>query len=176
MLASSWRAPVAGVRSLSRWIWSALSSMPSAAVFSSTRETRLVPGIGAMSSPCAKQPGERDLRRCGVELGSDGLDLVDDAEVLLEVALGEARVGLAPVVVAELIGGADRPGEEAVPERRVGHEADAQLAQQRQQLGLGVTGPQGVLGLERGDRMHGVGAADRRRPGLREADVQDLAL
>jgi hypothetical protein len=27
--------------------------MPSAAVFSSTRATRLVPGIGAMSSPCA---------------------------------------------------------------------------------------------------------------------------
>ena len=50
---ASWRSPVAGVRSLSRWICSALSSMPSAAVFSSTRETRLVPGIGAMSSPCA---------------------------------------------------------------------------------------------------------------------------
>ena len=32
-----------------------------------------------------EQPGQRDLRRCGVELGSDGLDLVDDAEVLLEV-------------------------------------------------------------------------------------------
>jgi hypothetical protein len=43
------------------------------------------------------------------------LDLVDDAEVLLEVARGEARVGLAPVVVAELLGGADLPGEEACP-------------------------------------------------------------
>ena len=31
----------------------ALSSTWSAAVFSSTRATRLVPGIGAMSSPCA---------------------------------------------------------------------------------------------------------------------------
>src|SRR6266498_2963715 len=53
MFASSWRSPVAGARSLSRWICCALSSIPSAAVFSSTRETRLVPGIGAMSSPCA---------------------------------------------------------------------------------------------------------------------------
>jgi hypothetical protein len=53
MLVSSWRSPMAGTRSLSRWICSELSSMPSAAVFSSTRETRLVPGIGAMSSPCA---------------------------------------------------------------------------------------------------------------------------
>ena len=56
MFASSWRSPVAGVRSLSRWICSALSTTPSAAVFSSTRETRLVPGIGAMSSPWAGRP------------------------------------------------------------------------------------------------------------------------
>src|SRR5205823_7283202 len=53
MLASSWRSPAAGVRSLRRAICSTLSSIASAAVFSSTRETRLVPGIGAMSSPCA---------------------------------------------------------------------------------------------------------------------------
>jgi hypothetical protein len=90
-----------------------------------------MPGIGAMSSPCASKPGQSDLRRCGAELGGDGFDLVDDAEVLLEVALGEARVVLAPVVIGELLGGADRPGEEAVPERGVGHEADPQLPQHR---------------------------------------------
>jgi hypothetical protein len=53
MFASSWRSPEAGVRLLSRSSWSPLSSMPSAAVFSSTRATRRVPGIGAMSSPWA---------------------------------------------------------------------------------------------------------------------------
>ena len=63
-----------------------------------------------------------------------------------------------------------------MPERRVGHEADAQLAQQRQQLGLRITGPQGVLRLQRGDRVDGVGAADRGGAGLGQADVQDLAL
>src|SRR5207302_7714653 len=78
-----------------------------------------------------EQPGQRDLRWCGVELGGDGLDLVDDAEILFEVALGEARVVLAPVIVSEVLGGADRPGEEAVAERRVGHEADPQVAQLR---------------------------------------------
>jgi hypothetical protein len=62
-----------------------------------------------------EQPRQRDLRRCGVDLGSDGFDLVDDADVLLEVALGEARVALAPVVVGELLGGADVACEEAVP-------------------------------------------------------------
>src|SRR5712691_1195079 len=64
-----------------------------------------------------EEPGQRGLCWCCIELGGDGLDLVDDAEVLLEVALGEARVVLAPVVVGEILGGADRPGEEAVPER-----------------------------------------------------------
>jgi hypothetical protein len=46
-------APAAGVKMLSRWSWSSLSSMLSAAVFSSTRATRRVPGIGAMSLPWA---------------------------------------------------------------------------------------------------------------------------
>src|SRR6266545_2097947 len=78
-----------------------------------------------------EQPGESDLCWCGVDLGSDRLDLVDDAKVFLEVAFGEARVVLAPVAVVELVRGAERSGEEAVPERRVGHEADAQVAQQR---------------------------------------------
>jgi hypothetical protein len=73
-------------------------------------------------------------------------------------------------------GGADLASEEPVPERGVGHETDAVLAQQRQQFGLGVAGPQGVLGLQRGDRVHGVGAADRVGRSFGQADVQDLAL
>ena len=67
----------------------------SAAMFSSSRATRLVPGIGAMSSPCGEQPGQRDLGRGGADLGGDGFDLVDDAQVVLEVLAAEARVGLA---------------------------------------------------------------------------------
>src|SRR3954447_5125756 len=53
--ASSWRSPAAGVRLFSRSICSALSSSWLAAVFSSTRATRLVPGIGAFgaNSPAA---------------------------------------------------------------------------------------------------------------------------
>ena len=49
-----------------------------------------------------EQPGQSDLCRGGVDLGRDGLDLVDDAEVLFEVGLGEARVVLAPVVAGEV--------------------------------------------------------------------------
>jgi hypothetical protein len=50
MFPSSWRAPAAGVSLLSRSTWLAVRSTWSAAVFSSTRATRLVPGIGATSS------------------------------------------------------------------------------------------------------------------------------
>jgi hypothetical protein len=56
------------------------------------------------------------------------LDLVDDAQVALEVLAGEAGVVLAPVIVWDVVDGADLSGEEAVAERGVGDEADAQLA------------------------------------------------
>ena len=123
-----------------------------------------------------EQPGQRDLRRRGTHFRGNGLDLVDDAQIALEVLAREARVGLAPVVVRELLGRTDIAGEKAVAERRVGNESDAQLAQQRQQFGFRVTGPQRVLGLQRGDRMHRVGAADRGGASLGQADVADLAF
>ena len=43
-------------------------------------------------------------------------------------------------------------------------------------FGLWVAGPQGVLGLQRGDRVHSVGAADGCGAGLGQADEADLAL
>ena len=72
-----------------------------------------------------EQPGQSDLCWCCTRLGGNGLDLIDDAQVAPEVFAGEARVGLAPVVIGELIGRADLAGEEAVAERRVRNEADA---------------------------------------------------
>jgi hypothetical protein len=70
-----------------------------------------------------EQPGQSDLCRCCTRLGGNSVDFIDDAQVALEVLSGEARVGLAPVVVGELVGGADRAGKEAVAERRVRNEA-----------------------------------------------------
>ena len=68
-----------------------------------------------------------------------------------------------------------RPGQEAATERAVGDEADPELAHRGEDLGLEIAGPQRVLGLQRGDRMHGMRAPDRLRPGLREAEEADLA-
>jgi hypothetical protein len=65
-------------------------------------------------------------------LGGNRLDFLDDAQIALEVLAGEARVGLTPVIIGELLGRTNLSGQEAVTERRIGNEADGQLAQQRQ--------------------------------------------
>jgi hypothetical protein len=75
------------VRSFRRAICSTLSSTASASVFSSTGKPVWCRDTGNIVALRA-QPGQGDLRRCGDDLGSNGLDLVDDAEVRLEVALG----------------------------------------------------------------------------------------
>src|SRR5437879_6276421 len=83
MFPSSCRSQVAGVRLLSRAICSVLSSTLSAAVFSSTRETRLVPGIGAMSSPRASS----QANAAPEEVDGAGL-AVEPAAELFEDAAG----------------------------------------------------------------------------------------
>src|SRR3954464_9837631 len=90
---------------------------------------------GDVVSP-GEDPRERGLRGGCADLRADRADLVDEREVAAEVLTGEPRVGLAPVVVWEVVDGADLSGEEAVAERRVGDEPDPELAQQRQDLGL----------------------------------------
>ena len=94
----------------------------------------------------------------------------------LEVLAGEPRVGLAPVVIGEVVHGADPPGQQAVAERGVGNEPDTEPAQQRQDFGLDVAGPERVFGLQRGHRMHGVCPADRLGAGLGQSDVAHLAF
>ena len=76
---------------------------------------------------------------------------------------------------AEVVGRGDGAGQEAAPERGVGHQADAELAQDRQDLVLDVPGPQRVLGLQGGDRVHGVRPADGVGRRLGQPEVPDLA-
>ena len=88
----------------------------------------------------------------------------------------EARqlVAVVPAVEGAVL--VDGPGEEAAPERAVGHEPDAQFRAGREHLALRLPPPQRVLALDRGDGLDGVRATDRRRPGLGQAEVPDLAL
>ena len=101
------------------------------------------PGSAPRPSPCASTqasaswPGWRPCRR-------RARDLRDERQVGVERVAGEPReVRRAPrVVLVEVVGPRDRAGEDAAAERRVGHQADAQLAQQRQDLVLQVAGEQ----------------------------------
>ena len=72
--------------------------------------------------------------------------------------------------------GVDLAGQEALAERAEGHEADAELFKRRDDLGFGFAGPQRVLALQRGHRLHRVGPTDRVGAGFGQAEVADLAL
>ena len=61
------------------------------------------------------------------------------------------------------------------PSGTVGDERDAQLADGAEQLVLRVAAPERVLGLQRGDRMDRVRAADGLRRRLGQAEVAHLA-
>ena len=71
---------------------------------------------------------------------------------------------------------ANAPVRKPRPSGRVGDEADAELAQRRQDLGFDVARPQRIFGLDRGERMGLVGAADGVGAGLAQAEVAHLAL
>ena len=101
-----------------------------------------------------EQPRQRDLSWSGADLGGDLLDHLDDAPVRIEVVPREAGTVATEVGFVELVGGADAPGEEAAPQRGIGHEADSELAHEGQDLALGVSGPQRVLGLQSRHRTH----------------------
>src|SRR3954454_6614238 len=133
-------------------------------------------GDGSDVGATGQQPRQRGLCRRGSDLGADGLHFVDDAQVALEVLAGEPRVALAPVVIGEVVHGADPPGQQAMAERRVGNEPDPEPPQQRQDFGLDVAAPEGVFGLQRGRRMHGVRPADRLGAGLGQSDMAHLAF
>jgi Bacterial regulatory proteins, tetR family len=83
----------------------------------------------------------------------------DRGQVGVERAGREA--GHPPPVVAggQVLARGDRAGEYPAAERAVGDDADAELAAEREHLGLDVPGPQRPLGLYRADGADGVGAA-----------------
>ena len=98
------------------------------------------------------------------------------SHVRVEVRAPIPRIAAAEIARRVLLGTLHIPGEEAAAERRERHEADAELAQQRDDTRFEVALPQRVLALERRDRVHGVGAADRILASLGEAEEADLPL
>ena len=154
----------------------AVSSTSAAAMFSSRRCSLVVPGIGTIhgfwariqaSAICAGvAPSAR--RRARVARRTRGSPCAPRRRSA-EPWCGSRSCSKVVCLV-------DRPGQEALAERAEGNEADPELLERRQDLLLGLAPPQRILALERGDRLDGMGAADRLHARLREAEVLDLAL
>ena len=146
-------------------------------MFSSSRCSFVVPGIGTIHGFCASSQASATCAGVASLRSAIALQQVDEG------AVGPARLGsvkrgtvLRKSPLVELGVLVDRAGEEALAERAERDEADAELLERRQDLLLGLAPPQRVLALQRGHGLHGVGAADVLDAGLGQAEVPDLAL
>src|SRR5207245_1850005 len=98
------------------------------------------------------------------------------AHVRVEVRALETRIVAAEVVLGILLRAFDAAGEEAAAEGAERDEADAELAQQRDEVPFEIALPQRVLALQRGDRMYRMRAADRLLARFRQSEVTRLPL
>src|SRR4051794_25930277 len=97
-----------------------------------------------------QHPRQRELAGGDALLLGELADLGCEQLVALEVLTREARVAAAEVALVELLLGVGEPaGQEPAPDRRVGDEADAELAQRGEDLRLDVARPQRVFALDR---------------------------
>jgi hypothetical protein len=120
-------------------------------------------GAGDRSEVVAlgEDPGEGKLAGFYATAVRDGGYAVDEDLVLVEVVAGESWIAFCAEVPGAEVGLAlDGSGEKSATEWRVGDEADAEFADCGKDLGFDVTLPEGVLGLEGGDGVDLVGAAD----------------
>jgi hypothetical protein len=82
----------------------------------------------------------------------------------------------AHVVGRQMLGLAELAGEKTAAQRAVGDEADAKLANGRQQLIFRVAGPQRIFALQGRNRMNGGRPAYRVWRRLRQAEIANLSL
>src|SRR5207237_7960792 len=117
------------------------------------------------------QPRQRELRRRDAFFRGDFFNALDDGDVALEIAVLETWILAAIVIRLECVGRFDLAAQKSAADRRVGNEADAELARRRQDVVLRIARPKRVLALKCRDRMNGVSASNRLRSeerGVRE--------
>jgi hypothetical protein len=135
-------------------------------------------GTGDGNDPglLGEEPGEGDLGAGGFFLVGDFAQGFDDVLVGFAGFGLKARDGVADVVAGE--GGflVDGAGEEAFAEGAEGDEADAELFKGGEDVLLRLAPPEGVLALEGGDGLDGVGAADGGGGGFGHAEVLDFTF
>ncbi len=133
--------------------------------------------MGTIHGFFAKQPGQGDLRRRGVPVLGQRLEQVHQGLVGGHRLRGETREVLAEVVVAKPRVLAHGAGEESPAQRAVCHQSDAEfLAGFEDAVRLHATGPQRILILQGGHRLHGMRAANGLRTRFGQAEMADLSF
>src|SRR5579871_984869 len=117
--------------------------------------------------PLRQHPGQRQLRRLAAFLQSNLFDPGDEFQILLEVLALETGIVAAEIVLRQILELLELPGEKSSPQWTIGNETDPQLPARRQDLVFRVAGPQAVLGLQCGDGMDRMGAANGQWSGFR---------
>src|SRR3954447_5709353 len=123
-----------------------------------------------------QQPGQGDLRRCGFFAPGEGLQPLDEGEIRLPILLGEAGDDVAEVGRIERGLVVDLAGEKTFAQGTEWHEANSEFLERRQGRFLRLSPPEGVLALESGNRLHGVGATDGLHACFGQPEVPDLAF
>ncbi len=122
-----------------------------------------------------EQPGQRKLCHRAVGIAREFGVALEQLQVARVVVRLEARHRAPDVLRFEAVQVAQLAGQEGARQRTEGDEGDAELARRLQRAEFGVAGPERVFVLQRGDRMHRVGPAQRRGRYLGQADRADLA-
>src|SRR4051794_16068944 len=125
--------------------------------------------------PLVEEPGDRDLARLDAERPRHLPHRLRGPHVGVEILPLVTGVAAAEIAFGILLRPLDLAGQEAAAERRERHQADAELADGRQDVPLQVPLPQRILALQRGDRVDGVGAPDVGDARLGEAEEAHLA-
>ena len=136
-----------------------------------------MPGIGTIHGFWASSQASAICAGVACLRSAIWVSSVDERQICL-ARLGSAKRGtvLRKSSLEKLGARVDRAGEEPLAERAERNEADPELLEGGQDRLLGLAPPQRVLALQGGDRLDGVGAADRLHAGLGQAEVADLAL
>src|SRR6266480_3567457 len=120
-------------------------------------------GAGYRNDPrlLGQEPGDCNLRGRHPFPGCDLAEQIDQGVVRLTRLRREAGNDVAEIGAVELRVLVDGTREEALAQRAEGNEADAEFLERRQDVLLGLPPEQGILTLNRRDRLDGVCPPDR---------------
>ncbi len=134
----------------------------------------MVPKIGTTSGPWPSSQASAICAGDAPTRVARPRNLRNERHVLVVVLALQPRLVAAEIGCGQFLGAGEGTGEEPAAERRVGDDADPQRPAGGQDLGLDPALPERILGLQRADRVHGVGAPERRCARFRQAEVADL--